>query len=416
MDYDVAIIGGGIISLFSAYYLTKEGKSVVIVEKDEIAKGSSYANAGYIVPSHFIPLANMGMVLKGLKWMFSSSSPFCIKPDIDIEFIKWSYNFLLSSKKSVVDSSIPILFDMNMSSLKEYQKLSNELNFELRRSGLMILFKDKKDLDLEKSVVNEGISLGLNAKILTKQEVMSKEGIELDIVGASYYEDDSIIDPFKVCTILKDFLIDSGVKILEDHEVKDFIISSNSVECLKVENSNEVIDLKAKDYIVANGAWLGGMAKKLGVSIPMRSGKGYSTVLKRDDIPIKTPMILNESKVAISPYEEFVRVGGSMEVCDIDFTKRVNRVNSIISSIPSYIPSYKQSSIDYEKFWVGLRPCSADGVPYIGKLGNYNNVFINSGHSMMGVSLAPISGKMITDSLVNGVMKYKESLDPLRFS
>ena len=90
----VVVIGGGVVGLCSAYYLSQEGHEVTIVDKGALNSGASHVNAGYLTPSHIIPMAAPGMALKGFKWMFKPSSPFYIKPRLDKELIRWGYNLL----------------------------------------------------------------------------------------------------------------------------------------------------------------------------------------------------------------------------------------------------------------------------------------------------------------------------------
>ena len=105
MSKHVVIIGGGIVGLCSAYFLHKEGCLVTVLDKSNFTKGASYVNAGYVTPSHIIPLSAPGMISKGIKWMFNSSSPFYVKPRLELDFLKWSLAF----KKSATKKSVNLL-------------------------------------------------------------------------------------------------------------------------------------------------------------------------------------------------------------------------------------------------------------------------------------------------------------------
>ena len=125
MSKSVIVIGGGIIGLCSAYYLQKEGHKVTVIDKSDYSSGASYVNAGYITPSHIISLAAPGMINKGIKWMFNSSSPFYVKPRLDLDFLKWSCQFKKSATKAKVEKAIPIIKDINLLSRELYQKMKN---------------------------------------------------------------------------------------------------------------------------------------------------------------------------------------------------------------------------------------------------------------------------------------------------
>ena len=127
MSKNVVIIGGGIVGLSSAYFLHQSGHEVTVIDKAGITDGASFVNAGYITPSHIIPLASPGVIAKGLKWMFNSASPFYMKPRLDMDFIKWAWYFHRSSTKAKVEKAIPAIKDINV--------LSRELFEGMKSSG-----------------------------------------------------------------------------------------------------------------------------------------------------------------------------------------------------------------------------------------------------------------------------------------
>ena len=132
MGKRIVIIGGGIIGLCSAYYLQKEGHEVLIIDKSDMTAGASNINAGYLTPSHIVPLASPGMMSKGIRYMFHASSPFYMKPRFDINFIKWAWYFKKSSTKAKVEKAMPLIKDLNI--------LSRELFMDIKSSGISELF------------------------------------------------------------------------------------------------------------------------------------------------------------------------------------------------------------------------------------------------------------------------------------
>jgi len=112
----ITIIGGGIIGICSAYYLQREGHQVTIIDASDFTSGASFVNAGFITPSHFIPLSAPGIISKGVKWMMDSSSPFYVKPRLDPDFLRWAWYFKRSANKKKVEQAIPVLKDINIMS------------------------------------------------------------------------------------------------------------------------------------------------------------------------------------------------------------------------------------------------------------------------------------------------------------
>ena len=173
MNKNVIIIGGGIIGLSIAYYLLEEGHQVTIIDKSNFSSGASYVNAGYITPSHFIPLAAPGIINKGIKWMFNPTSPFYIKPRLNADFLKWTWAFKKSATASKVEKAIPVITAINILSRDLYEdiKASNTFNFHYERKGLLMCYQSDKVGEAEWKIGKRGIEEGLGVKNLTKKEV-----------------------------------------------------------------------------------------------------------------------------------------------------------------------------------------------------------------------------------------------------
>ena len=190
MSKKILIVGGGIIGICSAYYLSKSGHDVTIIDKYGMNSGASYVNAGYLSPGHIIPLAAPGVIKQGLKWMFNSSSPFYIEPRINVDFFKWLYAFNKSCSENNVKSSIVPIIEMSLLSqelLKDIKK-DNDMGFHYDQKGLLMLCKTEKSLEKEKEVVDLAVESGLRAKILNQNEIKTIEpNINIDSIGAAYF-------------------------------------------------------------------------------------------------------------------------------------------------------------------------------------------------------------------------------------
>lgn len=390
------IIGGGIVGLFSAYFLQKEGIEVLIIDQGDMEVNCSTGNAGMIVPSHIIPLAAPGMISKGISWMFSSKSPFYIHPRMDAKLIKWCYQFYKAANPEHVKRSVPVLKNLSLLSKALYQEFRDEhpdSSIGLQEKGLMMIYQTDAVEKEEIEFAHLARKHGLEADILSPDDIRTFEpNLEVKARGAVRFPGDAHLDPGKLYGFLKSYLQEKGVKFLPNNSVKDFEKVGNSIKGVLTDQGK----IETDKVILCGGSWSGELADLLGFTLPMMGGKGYS-FLQENKPEIMQSSILTEMKVAVSPYGRQIRFGGTMEIAGTNQNINLTRVKGIYESINRYYPEFEAKFPAENKIWKGLRPCSPDGLPYIGFAPGYSNVMVNSGHSMMGISLAPASGKIISE-------------------
>lgn len=396
----VIIVGGGVIGLCTAYYLTKDGHEVTVIERDAILDGCSYGNAGMIVPSHFVPLATPGIIGQGIRWMLNAESPFYIRPRLNKNLINWGLKFYKAATAKRVNEAMPHLRNIGLLSRQLYQDLKQDqalTDFGLESSGLMMLYKTEKVGEEEIEIAHKANELGIETQILDRKALHELESEALpDVLGGVFYPGDAYLLPQVLLESLHKYLQNQGVTILENSPVEDIQLNGKSVLGVVTKQGT----ITGDEYVIASGVWSTTLAKKMNLSLPMQAGKGYSFMVK--DHPtrkIKTPSILCEAKVSVTPMQGQVRFGGTMEITGYDESINLRRVGGIAKAIPQYLPSYQVELPEKSQVWRGLRPCSPDGLPYIGKVSHLNNASIAAGHAMMGVSLAPATGKLIAESI-----------------
>ncbi len=406
MSKKCVIIGGGIIGLSSAYYLQKAGHEVTVIDQGSMDSGASYVNAGYLTPSHIIPLAAPGVMQQGIKWMFSSKSPLYIKPRLNADFLKWTMAFNNSCSEENVTKAIPAIRDINILSRDLYSDIKEEehFNFQLKKDGLLMLCKTEHMLEEEAHVLALANKEGLPARMLSAEEVQQKmPNAKLDIKGAAFYECDHHTTPGEFMEELKTLLQAKGVHFVKNEKVTDFDTSSGTLSNVKTASGKTFV---ADEVILATGAWAGELNKKLGLKILMQAGKGYR-INSETETGITLPSILCEAKVAVTPMNGFTRFAGTMEIAGINHNINKARVEAIAEAVPRYFNNVVISEQEKDEAQCGLRPVTPDGLPYIGRPSKWKNLTIAAGHAMMGWSLGPGTGLLVSE-LIDG---KKASLD-----
>jgi len=391
------IIGGGVIGLFSAYYLHKSGWEVDVLEQGDLSDNCSFGNAGMVTPSHFVPLASPGMVEQGIKWMFNSKSPFYVKPSLNRELIGWGFKFVKSATKKHVERSAAGLRDISLLSRNLYHEFETDsgIDFGLQDKGILMLFKSAKVEEEEIHLAEKATNLGLDAQYLTPEETRKVQpGIALDILGAVHYHCDSHMSPNKLMTGLVKYLEAQGVRIHRNTEVTGINHTADKITSVTTKDKEYTGD----NYLIAGGSWSPGIAKLAGLNIPLMPGKGYSFMVNNPVKQMTVPSILCEARVAITPMNGGIRFGGTMEIGKINTRVNMNRVKGIVEAVPQYFPEFKLEVPAEKDVWFGFRPCSPDGLPYIGLSNKYKNLAIATGHAMIGLSLGPATGKLIADA------------------
>lgn len=393
----VIIIGGGIIGLGSAYYLQQAGYSVTVVDRTDMLEGCSYGNAGYICPSHFVPLATPGIVRQGLKWMLNASSPFYIQPSLNRDLVNWGLKFLKSATRQHVERSAAPLRDIALLSKQLYESWTTVpgLDFAYAPVGMMELFQTEQNAHHAHETVKEAAALGIEARVLNKAELSQMEpDMKLEALGAVYFPGDSQLSPNLLMRSMQAYLEKQGVQFIRHQEVTGFAATGNRITGVRTATST----LEADHVVLAAGVWSTALAREFGLNIPMVGGRGYSVTFENTPFKVHHSIILSEARVAISPMDgNKIRFGGTMEITPLHTPPRMRRVQGIFDSVKRYFPGFDMAVPPADQVWYGYRPCSADGLPYIGNLSRYPNVTVATGHSMLGISLGAATGKLVAE-------------------
>lgn len=397
----IVVIGGGVIGLCTAYYAAQRGHSVTVLDRDpEDHLGCSYGNAGMVVPSHFVPLAAPGAVALGIKWMRNPESPFWVKPRIDWDLIHWGLKFWRASNPSHVARSAPLLCSLHTASRTLFKEVAARAGengaFGLVEKGLLMLCKTQHTFDEEAAATQQSRKLGVQAEVLEAKATAKLEpNMRMDIAGAIYFPGDCHLSPSRFMNTMKRLARESGVTLLHNEEVTGFDVKGNSIRTV---TTNTGI-FGADEFVICGGSWSQGIASQLGLKLPLQAGKGYSLTLEHPRHLPQTCAILAEARVAVTPMGNALRIGGTMEIAGLNEDINPVRVKGIIKSALKYYPDFREEDFNGIPPWRGLRPCTPDGMPYLGRTARFENLSIATGHAMMGLSLGPVTGQLMAETL-----------------
>lgn len=395
----VVIVGGGIIGFCTAWYCRQAGHEVVLLERGSPQRDCcSLGNAGLIVPSHIVPLAAPGMVSMGFKMMWNPESPFYIKPRISADLFDWGMKFIRACKPEHVQRAAPLLRDLNFASKRLFEEFAAlpGMAFGFVKKGCLNLCKTEARLHEEAELAEFSRSLGMPAEVLSADEVRRLDpGVDMDMIGAVFFPEDAHLSPSRFMAELTDRVSDTGVEIRWQTEVTDWSRNGDRIQAARTNSG----DIAGDEFVVAGGSWSPGLIRKLGVRLPLQAGKGYSLTVEK---PVQLPRlsyIFTEARLAVTPMLGALRFGGTMEIAGLDLSVNPARVRGIANSAGRYFPAFPPETFTGIPAWRGLRPCSPDGLPYIGRAKAMQNLWVGTGHAMMGLSLGPITGKVIAQML-----------------
>jgi len=299
-----------------------------------------------------------------------------------------NYNLIPVTPTSNPDPEILKFIEEQNKKLNE--KFPNEFNFI--QNGLLMVSQTKEGV---KTAVEE-LSLvekhDVKGKVLTPEEITKLEPSLIgNIQGGVYFTDDAHAEPLKVVKTLEKLALSLGVKIITNCEVYDFKVSNNKIHSLLTTKGEIAADL----YVLATASWSVRLAKILKLNVPILGGKGYAIITDPLEVTPKIPLMLVEKKIAITPRENTLRIAGTLELVDQDDSITTRRVEAIIKGTRQFL-RLPQNPKTYE-IWRGLRPCTPDGVPMIGKSHKHENLYLCTGHQMLGLQSAPGSARLLGD-------------------
>lgn len=397
----VIICGSGIIGLCAARELADAGFRVTVIERNAAGAGAcTEGSAGYVSPSHVAPLAAPGMVWKGLKWMLSSRSPFYIRPRLDADLLRWGWRFARACTPEHTRRAAPVLRDLCLASREIFAGWSaaERTACEWRTDGLLNLCATAAGLEHEThglaALANE---LGIEARVLDARATAALvPGVRLAIAGAVFFPIDAHVSPHRLLPVLQARAEAAGVEFRWGTRVTGWRAGAGGrLAAVRTEAG----EFAADEFVLAGGSWSQELVAGLEVRLPLQAGKGYSLTLTQPRVLPARPLILTERRVAVTPMGAHLRFGGTMEISGHDGRVRPERIAQIIAGAQAFLPDFTAEDFAGIEPWFGYRPVSPDGLPYLGRFARHPNLTAACGHAMLGVTLAPITGRLVAEVL-----------------
>ncbi len=396
-EVDVLIVGAGVIGVCCAYYLLKGGREVTIVDREDVAAGSSFANSGLIVPSHSIPLAAPGVVTKGLRWLVDPASPFYVKPRLSRDLASWLWRFQAAAHRGPMERSVPVLATLTLASARIYKDLIPQEGIECHYLDRGMLGLYVTDHGLAEGMAEADLLRrhGIGSRRLEPGEVLEMEpAVKSGIKGGVLYETDSSFEPARFVQGLADRVVASGGRIDSGREVTALTATGRRVTEIVAGGTR----YRPEEVVLAAGSWSPQIGKRLGLRLPVQPAKGYSITITpgAETKSISMPIMAHEARAAVAPMGSDLRMAGTLELSGLNTDIDQRRVKAIVSGLGRYVTGLEDVGIEPDRVWCGMRPCTPDGLPIIGRFPSLDNLIVATGHAMIGMTLGPITGRVVS--------------------
>ncbi len=399
-------MGGGAIGVCVALESARRGAKVTLLERGaELAWGCSAGNAGLISPSHAAPLATPSAVRQGLRWMTKPDSPFYIRPRPAV--LPWLGRFVWASTTEKARVAGRVIRSLSSASLALHGELAaSGVATGFDRRGVLYVYETERGLTEGRREALEATRAGLSCEVLDLAEARALEpALTAAAAGAVYYPGDAQCDPLQFVLGVGAAAAEAGATIQTRVEALGLRRREGRVDAV-VTTAGEVT---AGTYVIAAGAWSPQLVGDLGLYLPVEGGKGYHVDLAAADGGPRIPVWLQEARVIATPLEGRIRLAGTLELSGLDLSVDRRRVDAVLNAGRRCVAGLGGQVLEV---WRGLRPLSPDGIPIVGRPESFDNVVLATGHGMMGLTLAPITGRLVGELIAGDESSH--DLRPLR--
>jgi D-amino-acid dehydrogenase len=365
------------------------------------------------VPSYFEPLPGPGVIQEGLRHLFDQEGFFGLRMRSDPLFLFWLLRFARRCNRRDFYSNSALFMGLNHEAVQVHRELARlgggEYGFN--QQGLLYLFLNEKRFIQARERAARAMESGFASEVFSGDEIRGVEpAAGRAVIGGIHFLTDAALEPAKFLEWLARQASAWGVRIMTGAEVFDFQLGRNRVKSVFTTKG----EFRGEQVVLAGGAWLAPLGRRLGVNLPVEGGKGISLTFSKPKMTVRRPLILDEHHIAVNPFSHALRITGALELSGLDLTIHPERVRGIHRSAGRYLPLMEP--LRPAEVWRGLRPCTPDGLPLVGRLRALNNVIVAGGHDTKGMTLGPVTGQYVTRLLAGqSIGEFEEKLSPRRF-
>jgi D-amino-acid dehydrogenase len=400
----VAIVGGGVVGLCSAYALRRAGAEVVLLERNALGRGASEGNTGWISPTISTPLAAPGVLRSGLRSAFDPRGALVIRPGLDTAWLRWLWAFKAASARPRYRRGVKALLDLNARTFSELDAYKEDgVEFEMHGGGILCLARTEYGIAWFAPVFEDLQALGFEGTIETltldaAREIEPSLGDDARFVVRTSV--DRYVRPESLMAGLAAKLRAGGVELREQVDVTG--LRRNGAGW-SVETSGGAVEAEA--VVVTAGAATPPLLRPFGLRVPIVAAKGYSLTLQGEGVAPRTALYLCEPKIGVSGYDGGVRIAGTFELPGRNLDVDRKRVGYILDDTLPFIRGWKPAPGEVEtQGWAGFRPATPDSLPLLGPIPGQDGLFVAAGHGMLGVTLAPATGVAVADMVTTGAV------------
>jgi D-amino-acid dehydrogenase len=408
-DFDVIVLGGGVVGINTAYFNLRNGKSVCVIDRQpEAGLETSFANGGQVSVSHAEPWANPSAPLKVLKWLMKSDAPLLFRPRMDIHQWLWLAKFLVDCLPQRANRHTAEIVKLAIESRSLIQTVRHEENFHYdeRTRGILHFYRSAREFEAAIPVAELMRQYGCNRTVIDADKVVEIEPAFADkrheIAGATYTAEDESGDAFKFTQNLAQVCEKMGATFMGNTQVTALGAdrAAGTVSSVEVVGPEGYRTLRARDVVVSMGSWSAPFLRRYGVNLAIYPAKGYSVTIPTDGsntAPV-TSLTDDEYKLVYSNYGSRLRVAGTAELSGYTRDLNLTRCRAIVGNVKKLFP--RAGNFDAATFWTGLRPATPSNIPYVGRT-RYRNLWLNTGHGTLGWTLGAGSGYRVANMIAD---------------